>query len=48
MITLEVYSENERAIELYKSEGFVEWGRLKGGIFYKGQYIDEVRMALYL
>ncbi len=48
MITLEVYSENERAINLYKSEGFEEYGRLKKGVFYRGRYIDEIRMVLYL
>ena len=48
MITLEVYSENERAINLYKSEGFEEYGRLRKGVYYRGRYIDGVKMVLYL
>ncbi len=48
MITLEVYSENERAINLYKSEGFEEYGRLRKGVFYRGRYIDGIKMVLYL
>jgi len=48
MITLEVYSENKRAINLYKSEGFEEYGKLRKGVFYRGRYIDGIKMVLYL
>lgn len=46
IITLNVFSENKQAINLYKKFGFKEYGRLKEGIFYKGKYIDEVLMYL--
>ncbi len=44
IIDLTVYEMNERAKHLYQSVGFIEYGRLPGGIKYKGQYIDEIYM----
>ena len=48
MIVLDVFSINTPAIRLYESEGFVEYGRLKKGIFYRRRYVDEIKMVLYL
>ncbi len=48
MIILGVFGNNTTAITLYKSEGFVECGRLKGGILYRGKYVDNVKMVLFL
>lgn len=47
MVVLDVYGINNRAINLYRKLGFKEYGVLKAGIFYKGKYIDEVKMVLY-
>ncbi len=44
MITLSVYSLNERAHNLYVKLGFKEYGRLPGGVWYRDQYIDEILM----
>ncbi|GIW63570.1 MAG: N-acetyltransferase [Patescibacteria group bacterium] len=48
MIVLEVFSENEVAVNLYKRFGFVEFGRLKKGLYYKDSYIDCIKMVYYL
>ena len=45
---LHVFGTNEKAIALYKSLGFVEVGRIKGGTLHKGEYIDELTMQLEL
>lgn len=44
IITLSVYSENIRAQKLYEKLGFKEFGRLPGGCYYRGRYIDEIEM----
>lgn len=48
IIILDVYSLNKKAINLYKKLGFIEYGCLKKGIYYKNNFIDEIKMALYL
>lgn len=44
IIDLSCFVINEKALHIYKSVGFVEYGRLPGGIKYKGNYIDEIFM----
>lgn len=44
IIKLSVYSENIRAQKLYEKLGFKEFGRLPGGCYYRGRYIDEIEM----
>lgn len=44
IITLGVMATNTPAIKLYKSFGFMEYGRLPEAFFHKGEYIDEIRM----
>lgn len=44
IITLEVYSTNTIARELYKKLGFVEYGMLPNGITRDGKYEDAVLM----
>jgi len=46
MVELSVFENNEIAINLYKSCGFVEVARIPEKIFYKGDYIDEIVMVL--
>jgi len=46
IIVLEVFGPNEKAIEMYKKFGFVESGRLPGGILYKGEYVDDIQMYM--
>jgi RimJ/RimL family protein N-acetyltransferase len=46
MLTLTVYSPNEKAHSLYKKIGFVDYGVLPGGVWYKDQFIDEILMYL--
>jgi len=43
VLYLEVYSISP-AIELYKRLGYTEYGRLPGGIKYRGGYVDTVSM----
>ncbi|MBP2018275.1 putative acetyltransferase [Symbiobacterium terraclitae] len=44
-IELEVYTDNERAIKLYESLGFVIEGRKRMNAFRDGQYVDSYVMA---
>lgn len=46
IILLWVFATNMRAIRLYKKFGFQEAGKIAGGIFRCGKYIDEVLMTL--
>jgi RimJ/RimL family protein N-acetyltransferase len=46
LVILTVFGTNEKAINLYKSLGFVEYGRLPEGLFYKDKYVDYVYMHL--
>ncbi|MGB9707665.1 MAG: GNAT family N-acetyltransferase [Microgenomates group bacterium] len=48
MIVLNVFSPNYKALNLYKKLGFIEYGRLRNGLLYKNNFIDEVKMVLYL
>jgi len=44
-IELEVYPDNERAIKLYESFGFVVEGRKRMSAFRDGQYVDTLVMG---
>ncbi|MDQ5951255.1 MAG: hypothetical protein QG639_532 [Patescibacteria group bacterium] len=44
-IYLECFATNEAALHLYKKLGFTEVGRVPGGLYRQGQYIDEVVMV---
>jgi putative acetyltransferase len=44
-VELSVYPDNERAIRLYESAGFVYEGRCKSASFREGSYVDDVVMA---
>ncbi len=46
MLVLHVFGNNERALYVYRDVGFKECGRIPAGIFYKGEYIDDVLMYL--
>ena len=46
IILLAVYANNLPAITLYKKLGFREIGRTPKGVRWKGEYIDDIRMAL--
>lgn len=48
IISLEVRSDNIRAIELYKRYGFVKIGYFKGFFKINGEYVDCDLMNLYL
>jgi ribosomal protein S18 acetylase RimI-like enzyme len=43
VLYLEVYSISP-AVELYRRLGYTEYGRLPGGIKYRGEYVDAVSM----
>jgi len=43
VLYLEVYSISP-AVELYRRLGYAEYGRLPGGIKYRGEYVDTVSM----
>lgn len=44
IVSLEVYSENETAIQIYKNLGFVNYGRLPKSVNFRGRYIDQCYM----
>lgn len=44
IITLSVFGNNERAIQMYHHFGFEEYGRLPGGVIHRGQYVDHIFM----
>lgn len=46
IITLSVYKPNAQAHQLYKKLGFIEYGELPRGTWYKDTYIDEIQMYL--
>jgi RimJ/RimL family protein N-acetyltransferase len=48
MLTLDVYSENEKAIKMYEKLGFKKAGVIPNGLKYKNRYLDEVKMYLPL
>ncbi|MCG2628595.1 GNAT family N-acetyltransferase [Bradyrhizobium sp. WYCCWR 13023] len=47
-LQLSVMSKNEAALRLYKTTGFVEYGREVKAFKQNGQYFDEVLMELFL
>jgi RimJ/RimL family protein N-acetyltransferase len=44
IITLECFANNSIALNLYRSLGFSEYGRLPKGLNYRGSLVDEVLM----
>ena len=48
IISLEVRSDNERAIKLYEKYGFEKIGCFKGFFKIEGEYVDFDLMNLYL
>lgn len=46
LIALSVFGSNRVAQRLYRQEGFVEYARLPGGFFHRGEYVDKVSMYL--
>ncbi len=44
LITLGVFGDNELALNMYPKFGFTEYGRLPGGSFHKGSYVDHIYM----
>lgn len=48
MLTLNVFSPNTVAKNLYKKLGFVEYAKLPKGVWFKNDYIDEIKMYLPL
>ncbi len=47
-IYLEVFSNNDRAIHVYKKMGYRETGRIPACIKYRGDYVDSVIMTKHL
>ncbi len=47
-ICLDVFSNNERAIELYKKYGFILEGRRRQQHVLDGKYVDEIFMSLFI
>lgn len=46
IITLGVFSDNQRAINLYKKFGFKEYGLLPNGVIRKDDHYDQIYMYL--
>ena len=44
IVTLEVYSTNDIARNLYKKFGFIEYGKLPNGVSRSGKFEDEFMM----
>ena len=44
IVQLDVFGTNVRARGLYEKHGFVEYGRLPGGILHHGEYVEDVSM----
>jgi len=48
VLTLRVFSTNERAQHVYRKVGFKEVGRVPKAVYRNGKYIDDIIMALEL
>ena len=48
VIILDVYEKNLPALNLYKRMGFKEVGRIPKAVYWKGEYIDDIKMARIL
>ena len=48
VIILDVYEKNLPALNLYRKMGFKEVGRIPKAIFWKGRYVDDIKMARIL
>ncbi|WP_417069727.1 GNAT family N-acetyltransferase [Niveibacterium terrae] len=46
-LELSVFADNEKALALYRSVGFVEEGRLRGFALRAGRYVDVITMARF-
>lgn len=44
MVQLHVFGNNDLAYRLYIKHGFIEFGRLPGGVLHRGQYVDGLYM----
>lgn len=44
IIILDCFANNEIALKLYRSLGFIEYGRLPQGLNYRGTLVDEISM----
>ena len=44
IIELGVFANNDVAYRLYKEHGFIEYGRMPGGILHRGEYVDHIYM----
>ncbi|HXX88250.1 MAG TPA: GNAT family protein [Candidatus Acidoferrum sp.] len=47
-VSLSVDTVNDRAVHIYEKAGFEIEGKLREEKYYKGQYSDEYRMAIFL
>ncbi|MEE9510169.1 MAG: GNAT family N-acetyltransferase [Candidatus Bathyarchaeia archaeon] len=45
ILTLRVFSSNERAFHVYEKLGFKEAGRISNGLFKNGKYLDDILMV---
>lgn len=43
-VVLGVFGNNHRGHHIYQKYGFREYGRLPGGIFHRGEYVDHILM----
>lgn len=48
ILSLNVFGSNMRAQSLYKKLGFTQYALLPKGVFYKDEYIEEIKMFLSL
>lgn len=44
LVTLGIFGDNQLALDMYPKLGFVEFGRLPGGSFHNGNYVDHIYM----
>jgi len=48
VIILDVYEKNLPALNLYKRMGFKEVGRIPKAVYWKGEYVDDIKIARIL